>query len=69
MKQVVVIQVLVFLDMLAVGLVIPLIPAFAEELGMGPEMYGLLGTTYQAAQLIGSLFMGVLADSMGRKGV
>ena len=64
-----VLLVLVFVDMLAVGLVIPLIPFLAEQLEMGPELYGLLGTCYQAAQLIGSLFMGVLSDAVGKKGV
>lgn len=60
---------LVFLDMLSVGLVIPLLPFIAEKLNIGPELYGLLGTCYQAAQLIGSLFMGALSDSIGKKGV
>ena len=64
-----VLNTLVFLDMLSVGLVIPLLPFLAEQLEMGPELYGLLGTFYQAAQLVGSLFMGALSDSLGNKGV
>lgn len=55
--------------MISVGLVIPLLPFIAEKLEIGPELFGLLGTCYQAAQLMGSLFMGVLSDSIGKRGV
>ena len=64
-----VLNLLVFLDMLSVGLVIPLLPFLAEQLEIGPELYGLLGTFYQAAQVLGSLLMGTLSDSLGKRGV
>ena len=68
-QGVLVVLVLVFLDMLSVGLVIPLIPFLAEQLEMGPVTFGLLGTSYQVAQLGGSLLMGSLSDSVSKKTV
>lgn len=45
---------LVFIDMLAVGLVIPLLPYYASHLGADAETYGYLGSVYGVAQLVGS---------------
>lgn len=46
--------VLVFVDMLSVGLVIPLLPYYASHLGADAETYGYLGSIYGISQLIGS---------------
>lgn len=46
--------VLVFVDMLAVGLVIPLLPYYASNLGADAVTYGYLGSIYGISQLIGS---------------
>jgi len=45
---------LVFIDMLAVGLVIPLLPYYASNLGADAQVYGYLGSVYGIAQLVGS---------------
>jgi hypothetical protein len=46
--------VLVFVDMLAVGLVVPLLPYYAQNLGADAATYGYLGSLYGISQLIGS---------------
>lgn len=45
---------IVFMDILSVGLVIPLIPFFAVGLGADAQMIGLLGSFYGMLQLFGS---------------
>ncbi len=48
------------------ALVIPLMPQYAKRVNIDPAMFGLLGAAYGTAQLIGSPFMGVLSDRVGR---
>ena len=55
-----------FMDMLAVGLVIPLLSLYAKGVGGSKLFIGALGTAYGVAQLIGSSVLGSLSDSMGR---
>ena len=55
-----------FLDMLAVGLVIPLLSLYAKGVGGSKLFVGALGTAYGVAQLIGSSVLGGLSDSIGR---
>eukprot|EP00658_Telonema_sp_P-2_P037937 TRINITY_DN27271_c0_g1_i2.p1 TRINITY_DN27271_c0_g1~~TRINITY_DN27271_c0_g1_i2.p1 ORF type:complete len:471 (-),score=84.38 TRINITY_DN27271_c0_g1_i2:150-1562(-) len=57
------------LDMLGVGLVIPIIPAYAKSLGATPSAIGLMGTMYGLAQLIGASVLGDLSDTRGRRHV
>ena len=59
----------IFIDLLGVGIVIPLVPYYASALGADPAIYGLLGTIYGFAQLIGSPLMGKLSDQHGRRTV
>jgi len=63
----VVLYISVTLDILAVGTVIPLLPYYVSNLGAETWVYGLLGTIYGLAQLIGSPLMGGMSDSRGRK--
>ena len=60
---------LVFLDILGVGLVIPLLPFYAKDLGATPSILGALGSFYGILQLFGSFFVGRLSDKFGRKAV
>ena len=48
----------VFLDLVSVGLVIPLLPYYAEALGASPSEYGALLSFYGILQLFGSPLMG-----------
>lgn len=51
-----------FLDILAVGLVIPLLPARLKELGVRPALTGLTSTFYSGAQMLGGVVFAVLGD-------
>lgn len=64
-----VILVNVFLDLLSFGVVIPLLPFYAESLGATPFLVGLLLTAYSTAQLIFSPIWGRLSDRVGRRPV
>ena len=57
----------VFLDLLAVAIIIPLLPVYAKQLGASPSTYGLFGTIYGVFQLVGAPFTGRMSDVYGRK--
>lgn len=60
----------VLLDLLAVSLVVPLLPARFRELGVSSKALGLVGSTYSVAQIVGGLALGALSDrALGRKGL
>jgi hypothetical protein len=44
----------VFLDLFAVGLVVPLIPHFLSSLGASPSTIGVIGSFYGLAQVLGA---------------
>ena len=48
----------VFLDLIAVSLVVPLLPARFKELGVSTKTYGLISSTYSLAQIAGGLVLG-----------
>ncbi len=59
----------VFLDLLGFGLVIPLLPFFAQELGASGFEVGVVMTAYSAMQFLFSPFWGRLSDRIGRRPV
>lgn len=68
--------IIVFLDLVAVGCIVPLLPYYLSEVSQSSFHYGLLTTTYgagnsastdNAAQLIGGPIMGRLSDTYGRR--
>lgn len=58
---------IVFIDMLGFGLILPLLPYYAEEFGASDTVIGLLVASYAAAQLIGAPVLGRLSDRFGRR--
>jgi MFS transporter, DHA1 family, tetracycline resistance protein len=58
---------IVFIDMLGFGLILPLLPFYAERYGATPLVVGLLVASYAAAQLIGAPILGRLSDRYGRR--
>lgn len=58
---------IVFIDLLGFGLILPLLPYYAEEYGATPTLIGLLSASYAAAQLIGAPILGRLSDRYGRR--
>jgi DHA1 family tetracycline resistance protein-like MFS transporter len=59
----------VFVDLLGFGLILPLLPFYAENYGASAILIGLLTASYAAAQLIGAPVMGRLSDRYGRRPV
>lgn len=59
----------IFIDFTGFGLVIPLLPFWAEHLGAGPVGVGLILTTYALAQFIFTPILGTLSDRYGRRPV
>ncbi|MBN2167749.1 MAG: MFS transporter [Actinobacteria bacterium] len=57
----------VFIDSLGYGVVVPIFPHYAEVLGAGDLALGFLYATYAIALLIFAVPIGVLADRYGRK--
>jgi predicted MFS family arabinose efflux permease len=61
--------VIVFIDLLGFGMVIPVMPLYAKELG-APEVWtGLLSTGYSAMQFVFAPIWGRLSDRVGRRPV
>jgi DHA1 family tetracycline resistance protein-like MFS transporter len=61
--------VIVLIDMLGFGLILPLLPYYAETYGATPTIVGLLAASYAAAQLVGAPVLGRLSDRHGRRPV
>jgi DHA1 family tetracycline resistance protein-like MFS transporter len=59
----------VFVDILGFGLILPLLPYYAEQFGATTWVTGLLVASYAAAQLIGAPLLGRLSDRVGRRPV
>jgi DHA1 family tetracycline resistance protein-like MFS transporter len=59
----------VFVDLLGFGLILPLLPYYAETFGATAGLVGLLVGSYAAAQLIGAPILGRLSDRIGRRPV
>jgi DHA1 family tetracycline resistance protein-like MFS transporter len=59
--------VVVFVDMLGFGLILPLLPYYAETFGATPFLIGTIVASYAAASLIGAPLMGRLSDRYGRR--
>ncbi|WP_082795412.1 MFS transporter [Alkalihalobacillus trypoxylicola] len=56
-----------FLVMVGFGIIIPVIPFYAEQLGATPTQLGLLMAVYSFMQLIFAPMWGKISDSIGRK--
>jgi DHA1 family tetracycline resistance protein-like MFS transporter len=59
--------IVVFVDLLGFGLILPLLPYYAETFGASPLVIGLIVASYAAASLVGAPLMGRLSDRYGRR--
>jgi DHA1 family tetracycline resistance protein-like MFS transporter len=58
---------IVLVDILALTIILPLLPFFAERLGATPLIVGLIVSSYAACQLVSGPILGQLSDRFGRK--
>lgn len=63
----VIILVTVFIDLLGFGIIIPLLPFYAESFGASAFAIGLLGTSFSLMQFLFSPVWGRWSDRIGRK--
>jgi multidrug resistance protein len=63
----VIIFITVFIDLLGFGLIIPLLPFYAESFGASAFAIGLLGTSFSLMQFLFSPVWGRWSDRVGRK--
>lgn len=59
----------VFMDLVGFGMVIPLLPLYAQQYAPPPWVFGLLLASYSAMQLVFSPILGALSDRWGRRPV
>src|SRR3712207_5280293 len=62
-----VILVTVFLNIMGLGLILPLLPFYAEAFGANGTQVGLLFTTFSGLQFLASPVFGALSDRFGRR--
>ena len=67
MSPIVIIFITVFIDLLGFGIIIPLLPFYAESFGANAFTIGLLGTSYSLMQFAFSPIWGRWSDKIGRK--
>ena len=60
---------IVFIDLIGFGIIIPLLPFYGEFYQASPEMVGLLMATYSFTQFLAAPFWGRLSDRIGRRPV
>lgn len=59
----------VAIDLIGFGIVLPILPRYAEQFGASPTTIGLLSASFSLAQLILAPLWGRLSDRIGRKPV
>ncbi|MBV9790869.1 MAG: MFS transporter [Chloroflexi bacterium] len=60
---------IVFIGLLGFGIILPLLPLYAEVFGASPFMVGVLLASYSLMQLIATPYLGALSDRIGRRPV
>ena len=59
----------VLLDLIGFGIVLPLLPTYAKDLGASPLMIGFIAAVYSSMQFVFSPLWGKLSDVIGRRPV
>jgi len=58
---------IVFIDLIGFGVIIPLLPFFAEHFDATPSTVGMLMATYSLGQFVAAPFWGRTSDRLGRR--
>lgn len=57
----------IVVNLIGFGIVIPLLPIYAERLGASPAMIGVIFASYSLTQLVSSPLLGAISDRIGRR--
>jgi len=68
-RPLLIIYLIVFVNLLGFGIIIPLLPLYADHLGASPLAVGLLFAAYSVCQLFAAPVLGGLSDRHGRRPV
>jgi MFS family permease len=68
-RELVILMITAMVDMVGVLMILPLLPFFAQRLGAGGLMVGLLVSSFSLAQLLSAPLWGRLSDKWGRRPV
>ena len=60
---------IVVVDLIGFGIIIPLLPFYAEFFDAGPATVGLIMATYSLTQFLAAPYWGQLSDRIGRRPV
>lgn len=66
-KRMWIIFLIIFVNMLGFGIILPLLPYYVESMGAGAITIGLLSATYSLFQLLAAPILGELSDKIGRR--
>jgi len=66
-RELILILLFVFIDVLGFSLILPLLPFYADTFGASPTLVGLLMGANALAQLVGAPIIGRLSDRYGRR--
>jgi len=66
-KALMTIFLIVFIDLLGFGIILPLLPYIGEKYGANPLVIGFLTASYSFFQFVASPILGKLSDRYGRK--
>src|ERR671919_271683 len=68
-RPIVIIYLTIFVNLVGFGIIIPLLPFYAQTFGASPFVIGLLFASFSIAQLVASPVLGELSDRYGRRPV
>lgn len=68
-KRIWIISLIMFINLLGVGIIFPLLPYYAESMGADYMTIGYLGTMYPLFQIFSAPLLGKISDSFGRRPV
>lgn len=66
-RRIWIILLIIFINLLGFGIILPLLPYYVESLGAGPITIGLITAVYSLFQLISAPILGELSDKYGRR--
>src|SRR2546421_2309126 len=68
-KALIPIFIVVFVDLLGFSIILPLLPFYALQFHVSPEIIGMVAAVYSVCQFIASPILGSLSDRHGRRPV